>query len=140
MGGNMTAVGLVALAAVLGSATPASGQDVRAARVERVQFSRGTSAATVAGRIQGYRMVDYLVGARAGQRLTVRLQTPGRFTYFVVRAPGSGDNLYDATSAERTATLTLPASGDYRIRVFQMRNAARRGETSNYSLTIRVDG
>jgi hypothetical protein len=60
-------------------------------------------------------MVDYLVGARAGQRLTVRLQTPGRFTYVVVRAPGSGDNLYDATSAERTTTLTLPASGERRL-------------------------
>lgn len=136
----MRRMGLLVLAAVLAGSGHAAAQDVRAARVERVQFARGTSAATVAGRIQGYRMVDYLVGARAGQRLTVRLQTAGRFTYFVVRGPGSEDNLYDATSAERTATLTLPASGDYRIRVFQMRNAARRGAASKYSLTIRVEG
>ena len=136
----MTGVLGMALAAVLmpGSATVAAAQEVRAERVERVRFTRGASSATVRGRIQGYRMVDYLVSARAGQRMTVRLQTPGRFTYFVVRGPGSGENLYDATSAERTANLTLPATGDYRIRVFQMRNAARRGEASNYTLTVRI--
>ncbi len=136
----MTGVLGMALAAVLmpGSATSAAVQDVRAERVERVRFARGASSATVRGRIQGYRMVDYLVNARAGQRMTVRLQTPGRFTYFVVRGPESDENLYDATSTERTANLTLPETGDYRIRVFQMRNAARRGEASNYTLTIRI--
>jgi hypothetical protein len=129
----------MALAAMLlaGTANAATAQEVRAERAERVQFARGASSATVRGRIEGYRMVDYLVNARAGQRMTVRLDTRGRFTYFVVRAPGSEDNLYDSTSGA-TARLTLPASGDYRIRVFQMRNAARRGERSNYSLTVSV--
>ncbi len=122
---------------VAGSASAATAQEVRAERVERVQFARGASSATVRGRVEGYRMVDYLVNARAGQRMTVRLETKGRFTYFVVRAPGSEDNLYDSTSGD-TARLTLPASGDYRIRVFQMRNAARRGERSTYSLTVSV--
>jgi hypothetical protein len=55
-----------------------------------------------------------------------------------VRAPGSENNLFDGTSSGDTASLTLPASGDYRIRVFQMRNAARRGDRSNYRLTIGV--
>lgn len=133
----MRTLGGLALAPVL-LASSAAAQDIVAERVERVQFARGATAARVSGRIQGYRMVDYLVTARAGQRMTVQLQTQGRFTYFVVRAPGTEENLYDATSLGRTATVTLPATGDYRIRVFQMRNAARRGEGSNYSLTIRI--
>jgi len=116
---------------------PAQAQ-VRAERVERVQFAPGASSATVRGQIRGYRMVDYLVNARAGQRMTVRFGTRGRFTYFVVRAPGSEDNLLDGTTSGGTAQLTLPETGTYRIRVFQMRNAARRGERSNYSLTISV--
>jgi hypothetical protein len=134
----MSLIGRVTVAVLLaGSASAAPAQDVRAERVERVQFARGASSATVRGRIEGYRMVDYLVNARAGQRMTVRLDTKGRFTYFVVRAPGREDNLYDSTSGG-VARLTLPASGDYRIRVFQMRNAARRGERSNYSVTVSV--
>ena len=130
------AASAMVLAVPAGSATA----QVRAERVERVQFARGANSATVRGQIRGYGMVDYLVNARAGQRMTVRFATRGRFTYFLVRAPGSEENLLDGTSSGGTAELTLPASGAYRIRVFQMRNAARRGERSNYTLTVRVDG
>ncbi len=120
-------------------ATTATAQ-VAAERVERVQFARGASSATVRGRIRGYQMVDYLVNARAGQQMTVEFASRGRFTYFLVRAPGSEDNLFDGSTSGNSARLTLEESGNYRIRVFLMRNAARRGESSNYSLTIRVSG
>lgn len=118
-------------------ATTATAQ-VAAERVERVQFARGASSATVRGRIRGYQMVDYLVNARAGQQMTVEFASRGRFTYFLVRAPGSEDNLFDGSTSGNSARLTLEESGNYRIRVFLMRNAARRGESSNYSLNIRV--
>jgi hypothetical protein len=35
---------------------------------------------------------------------------------------------------------TLPASGDYRIRVYMMRSAARRNEVANYRLEIIISG
>ena len=35
---------------------------------------------------------------------------------------------------------TLPKSGDYKIRVYMMRNAARRDETANYRLKMIVTG
>jgi len=134
----MRFIGAMAMAAGLVPA-PAAAQEVRAEQVERVRFAPGATSATLRGRICGYQMVDYLVNARAGQRMEVRFAARGRFTYYVVRAPGSQDNLFDGTTSGDTARLTLPASGDYRIRVFQMRNAARRGETSNYSLTVRIE-
>jgi hypothetical protein len=34
----------------------------------------------------------------------------------------------------------LPADGDYKVRVYLMRNAARRNEASDYTLTISVTG
>jgi len=34
----------------------------------------------------------------------------------------------------------LPADGDYKVRVYLMRNAARRNEVSNYELTVTVTG
>jgi hypothetical protein len=135
----MEVVALAASGLVLAVPAASASAQVRAEREQRVEFARGASSATVQGRIRGYEMVDYLVTARAGQRMTVRFGTRGRFTYFVVRAPGSEENLYDGTSGG-TAQLTLPTTGVYRIRVFQMRNAARRGERSTYSLTIAVAG
>ncbi len=126
-----------AAAAMLGASLPAPAQ-VRSERVERVRFARGASSATLTGRITGYQMVDYLVNARAGQRMTVRFSTRGRFTYFLVRGPGSEQNLFDGSTSGNNADFLLEESGDYRIRVFLMRNAARRGESSTYSLTVRV--
>jgi hypothetical protein len=118
----------------------ATAQEVRANREQQVQFARGASSATVRGRIRGYELHDYLVNARAGQRMTVEFGARGRFTYFVVRAPGSEENLFNGPSEGGSAQLILPESGSYRIRVFQMRNAARRGATSDYSLAIGVGG
>ena len=131
---------MIALSALLAWPTMPAAAQVEAERVERVRFQRGASSATVRGRIRGYSMVDYLVNARAGQEMSVAFRTRGRFTYFIVRGPGSEENLFDGPSGGGTARLTLPASGDYRIRVFQMRNAARRGAVSDYSLTIRIGG
>jgi hypothetical protein len=38
------------------------------------------------------------------------------------------------------STTPLPATGRYRVQVYQMRASARRGETANYTLTIAVTG
>jgi hypothetical protein len=110
----------------------------RSERTERVSFARGTTAWTGRGRIRGYEMVDYLVNARAGQVMNVELQPSNRFTYVLVRGPGSEANLYDGSVTGNSGELRLPASGDYRVRVFLFRNAARRGEVSNYMLKIGV--
>jgi hypothetical protein len=37
-------------------------------------------------------------------------------------------------------TTLLPADGVYTIRVYLMRNAARRNETANYTLEVRIAG
>ena len=127
----MAALGLALLPADL----PAQ---ERGARTERVSFARGTTAWTGRGRIRGYEMVDYLVNARAGQTMSVQLEPSNRFTYVLVRGPRSQDNLYDGSVTGNVGEVRLPASGDYRVRVFLFRNAARRDEASSYTLKIGV--
>lgn len=129
---------LIALAGALVSAfaLPAAAQDHT--RTERVQFARGTSSATLHGNVHGYDAVDYVIGARRGQTLNVRMQTTNASAYFNV-LPRSGDG----TALEGAANVVdwrgvLPASGDYVVRVYLMRNAARRDEHANYSLTVGV--
>ena len=107
-------------------------------RTERVQFRRGASSAELRGEVRGYDYVDYLVGARAGQHLSVALTRVRGPAYFLVRAPGSGDNLFDGpTSGQRFETM-LPSTGAYRVRVFMMRSAARRNERAAYRLRIAI--
>jgi hypothetical protein len=114
-------------------------QDIRK---EAVHFDKGATSATIKGRIQGNETVDYVIGAKAGQTMTVTFKTSNPMAYFNVLPPGSDTALFvgsmDATG-ERYAG-TLPADGDYAIRVYQMRAAARRKESATYTLDVSVTG
>jgi hypothetical protein len=109
-------------------------------RSERVQFAKGTSSKVIKASIKGDATVDYLVGARAGQTLTVSFVTSNTSAYFNVLPPASGQALFVGSVSGNSFRGAAPATGDYRIRVYLMRNAARRNETANYTLTIGASG
>jgi len=111
-------------------------------RKERVTFAKGASSATIKGTLKGGADVDYLVRAAAGQTLEVKLQGTNAQNYFNVLPPGSSNvAMYvSSTTGERSWSGMLPADGDYAIRVYLMRPAARRNESSKYTLTVAVTG
>ena len=109
-------------------------------RQERVTFARGASSATIKGQMKGDADVDYLVRAAAGQTLSVSLKVSNRSNYFNVLPPGSADVAMHVGQDGGPYTGMLPADGDYTVRVYLMRNAARRNEVSSYELTIGVTG
>lgn len=106
-----------------------------------VNFKKGTSSATVQGKLQGNKVEtrDYVVRAGAGQTMTVQMETKSTSTYFNVLPPGSDEALFRGEMADGpTWTGALPASGDYRVRIFLNRAAARQGKSSAYTLKISV--
>ena len=106
-----------------------------------VQFAKGASSATVKGTIKGDKTIDYALRAKAGQTMTVTLKGSNGANYFNVLPPGSkGEAIFIGANEGNEYKGELPADGEYRIRVFLMRSAARRGETSNYTLTVGVTG
>ena len=107
-------------------------------RQERIHFEAGTSGATIKGTIKGYESVDYLLSAQAGQTMTVGMQTSNLSSYFNVLEGDNPSALHVGSSDGNQWTGTLPATSDYRIRVYLMRNAARRNESANYSLAINI--
>lgn len=112
------------------------GGPVASGRTETIRFARGASSATRQGAVSGYETVTYLVDLRAGQTLTVAMRTSNRSSYFNVSAPGANQALFiGSTSGNRYQGRTT-ASGTYKIEVYLMRNAARRGERANYTLTV----
>jgi hypothetical protein len=50
----------------------------------RVQFKQGASSPIIKGTIQGYQTRDYMLGARAGRTMSVKMNTKTRFLYFNV--------------------------------------------------------
>jgi hypothetical protein len=83
---------------------------------QRVEFRAGADSSLVKGQLKGDQTVDYILRAGAGQTLTVELKGSNLQNYFNVLA------------------------ADVRVRVYLMRPAARRLESSSYSLRMGIDG
>ena len=109
-------------------------------RQKRVQFKKGAASAVIKGWLKGYSNVDYLMRAGAGQTMTVSMQRSNLANYFNVLPPGSKDVAMYAPQTAEEFKGVLPTDGDYTIRVYLVRAAARRNESSDYTLTITVTG
>ena len=95
----------------------------------RVQFRRGSSSATVQGKVSIALPDQYLVGASAGQVMSVQLTSAQKSVRFLVMSPKSTSLIADNA---RSWSGTLPETGDYHIIV----DGDERGGT--YSMTISI--
>ena len=115
--------------------TPAFGQTE--IRKERVQFVRGANSAIVESSITGYEIADYVLGAREGQYMNVSMATDNAGNYFNILMPGENEvAMFNGSIGENQYEGIIPKSGDYRVRVYMMRSAARRNEIANYRLEM----
>jgi len=128
---------LLALAsALLAAPVPAHAS---AGRTE-VQIVSGMSSIDHSGQIKGYAVRDYDVRATGGQRMTITLQSNNRSTFFNVTREGVPEALFIGSTGGRHFSARLPESGAYRVRVYLMRDAARRNEVADYRLMLEVGG
>src|SRR5687767_3818090 len=88
---------------------PAQQDDAAAARIS---FKRGESAATVRGTAAKGGPDFYLVGARAGQKMTVK--ATGKVSFGI----DSPDSALTEDDGNAFWSAELPADGDYKIRVY----------------------
>lgn len=130
------------LCVAVAAATPVQAQD--GTRTERVQFPRGSTGTTISDSITGYEAAEFLVGAQAGQEMTVVLKSDHLSTYINVFEPGTKPGTDEAISIGSDDGTryegTLPSDGDYLIQVYMMRSAARRGEVAHYALDVSITG
>jgi hypothetical protein len=105
---------------------PQTGENKPASR--RVQFKRGASSATLEGTVTISLPDTYVVGARAGQVMTVQLTSPRKSVNFLVSSPVSTSLIADNT---RSWTGPLPETGDYTIIV-------QADARATYTMTITI--
>jgi hypothetical protein len=101
---------------------------------KRVRFARGSTTATMKNSVvRGTRDI-YLVGARAGQRMTVSITSAERNAVFAIYAP-SNDTLEGASEDQAVKNWSgeLPESGDYKIEV----GGTRGNATYTLKVTVR---
>ena len=108
-----------------------------------VNFESGNYGTTVNGTVTGNEFFDYRLVARAGQEMYAELtvvDSNGSGTiYFNILPPRSdGVALYNGSIDGNSARVTLPDTGTYTIRVYQMGNDADSGATTGYSLDLSI--
>ncbi len=108
-------------------------------RSQPIQFAKGTSSASVKGSISGDDVIDYSLRAKAGQMMTVKLETNNTANYFNVLPPGSNDvAIFIGSTSGNEFIGALPDDGEYKVRVYLMRSAARRNEKADYKLSVGI--
>ncbi|MEO7673511.1 MAG: hypothetical protein ABIU09_05475 [Pyrinomonadaceae bacterium] len=114
---------------VLGSTGFASGDGI----TRRIRFAKGKSSATYSNAVIGGERDAYILGAKAGQRMTVRVKALENNAAFQIENP-DGEYVEGAgeTDDVTNVTVSLHDSGDYRIIV-----GGTRGNAS-YRLTVSI--
>ena len=106
----------------------------------QVHFDKGTTGSTVKGEVKGYDTVNYTLGAKEGQTMRVSLKSKKAYMNIFEPGKGVGDAaMFIGSIKGQSYTGNLAKSGTYTIQVYLMRNEARRGITTPYTLHIGID-
>jgi hypothetical protein len=130
---------LLAMAAPVPLTALAAGEGDTTQR-HTVQFAKGKSSAHVRGAIKGNADAEYTINARAGQTLAVSSKSPNGSLNFNISPAGAKEAMFIGGTQGVNASVMLPADGAYVIQVYLMRNAARRNESTTYTLDMAVTG
>lgn len=103
-----------------------------------VVIDKLTSQARLKGVIKGDTTRDYMIDAQKGQSLKVTLKTSNRSSYFNITKANANEAIFVGSISGNDAEIEIPDDGTYIVRVYLMRNAARRNEKANYSLDLKM--
>ena len=105
------------------------------AEPRRIEFKRATITTTVGGQIKDDQQMEYVLAAKKGQRLSIKLTSvPTKATVFDLKAPGDAD-LGLEYDANWSFNKVLPVTGDYLIIV--ARPTSEKGQAS-FKLLITI--
>ena len=107
----------------------------------RISIPAGKTSTTISSSVKGDQTIDYKVSAKQGQELKVTMKTNINANYFNVLAPGSDEAIFvGSTDGSNSFGGTLSVGGEYTIRVYLMRSAARNNTKANFTLTVSLTG
>jgi hypothetical protein len=103
------------------------------AAVNEIKFSRGQISKVIQGFSNGAYSTDYVLEARAGQRMSVRVVSPNGGVIFDLYPQNDRKALLSAGAEDAVEWIGfLPVTGKYMLSVYST------GGTANYSLEITI--
>lgn len=120
---------------LVAATTTAFAQGGGKAEPNRIEFKRGTSTSTINGMVHGDEQAEYVLSARQGRRLIIKLtNTPAKSSCFDLKGP-DGVDVGLEYDCNWNYSKVLPATGEYFLVV--SRPSQSKG-TSRYRMTITV--
>ncbi len=120
---------------LFGAAGLALAQHGGKAEPGRIEFKRGATSTTVSDVIRGDEEAEYVLAAKQGQRLTIKITSvPAKSSVFQLLGEDN-DTLGLEHDANFDISIVLPKTGDYFINV--KRPTEAKG-TSRYKLTVTI--
>jgi hypothetical protein len=120
---------------ILSAGSAAMAQGGGKAEPNRIEFKRGSSSTTISDQVKGSEQAEYVLAARKGQRLIIKLTSvPVKSSVFQLLGEDN-DTLGLEYDANFDYSGVLPKTGDYFITV---RRPTEAKGTSRYRLTVTV--
>jgi hypothetical protein len=98
----------------------------------RIKFAPSAISTSVNGSLGGHETNYYLVRAFAGQKMTVKINSPGHNIFLTIYGLDDGIPLVRSVSASTEWSGILPGTQDYMI------EAVNTGAASNYTLSVKI--
>lgn len=98
----------------------------------------GHPAARLEDSIEAFEAVAYVVPLQAGQTLQVVLASSNIAQVFDVHAPDAAKPVFSGGDAGNATRLRAKVAGEYVIRAYLLRFAARDGQSARYTLEVKI--
>jgi hypothetical protein len=130
-----TSAFICGFAVLLFTAAPAFAQGGGKAEPLRIEFKRGATSTSVTGSVRNAEQYEYVLGAKKGQRLTIKItSSPVKTSVFQLLGEDQ-DTLGLEHDANFNVSIVLPKDGDYFI--FVSRPTTAKG-SSRFTLAITI--
>ncbi|PIG09555.1 hypothetical protein CLU84_2482 [Comamonas sp. 26] len=125
---------MLATAILLGLISPLLGNAMTQAHSN--YSTLGTPTSSYSGQITGNGVVQYGLDTRPHQQLTVQLNTNNPSSRINVIKDGSAKPLCQSSATQNTCSFRTEPDANYRVLVSLTPEAAQRGESARFTLTV----
>jgi hypothetical protein len=87
------------------------------AEPNRIKFAKAKATATVFGTLSNNQEMDYVFGAKAGQKITLKVTSQPKGGFFDFDLMGDGFDLETEYDSYSDYSFTAPQTGDYLVSV-----------------------
>ena len=126
---------MLATAGLLGLISPLLG-NAAMAQVNSSYSTLGAPTSSYSGQITGNGVVQYGLDTRPHQQLTVQLNTNNPSSRINVVKDGAAKPLCQSSATQNTCSFRTEPDANYRVLVSLTPEAAQRGESARFTLTV----